>query len=93
MLSQKQLRDVCLVYDGTYKKCRYLSQDENDYSKYYCLKRTAKAHDIDVELDDFVRDTRKKGKNPLKENVPLGDNCKGYPLLRHIEQGYDKDKP
>lgn len=89
MLSQKQLTDVCLLYDPTYKQCRYLSRDENDYSKHYCLKRTAKANDIDVELDDFIRDTRKKGKDPKKENVPLGDNCKGYPLLRNIQQGYD----
>lgn len=89
MLSQKQLRDVCLVYDTTFQKCRYLSQDENDYTKFYCLKKTARANDIDVELDDFIRDTRKKGKDPRKENVPLGDNCQGYPLLRHINQGYD----
>lgn len=89
MLSQKQLRDVCLLYDPTYKKCRYIAVDENDYSKYYCLKKTAKAQDIDVELDDFIRDARKKGKDPRKDNVPLGDNCKGYPLLRHITQGYD----
>jgi hypothetical protein len=93
MLSQKQLKDVCLAYDSTYKKCRYVSQDENDYTKYYCLKKTAKASDIDVELSDFVKDIKKKGKDPKKENVPLGDNCKGYPLLRYLEQGYDKDKP
>lgn len=93
MLSQKQLRDVCLAFDPSFQKCRYLSQDENDYSKFYCLKKTARANEIDVELDDFIRDARKKGKDPKKENVPLGDNCKGYPLLRHLEQGYDKDKP
>lgn len=89
MLSLKQLKDVCLVNDNTFSKCRYLSQDENDYTKWYCLKRTAKALDIDAELDDFVRECRKKGRDPRKENVPLGDNCAGYPLLRHINQGYD----
>lgn len=90
MLSQKQLKDICLANDTSYQRCRYLSQDENDYTKFYCLKKTAKAHDIDVELDDFLREVRRKGKDPRSENVPLGDNCQGYPLLRHIEQGYDK---
>lgn len=89
MLSPKQLKDVCLFDDQTYRKCRYLSQDENDYTKYYCSKKTSKAQEIDLELDDFIRDARKKGKNPLSENVPLGDNCKGYPLLRNLQQGYD----
>lgn len=90
MLSKKQLQDVCLLYDGTYKKCRYLDQDENDWTKWYCLKKSAAKTKIDTELDDFVRDCRKKGKDPKKENVPLGDNCAGYPILRYIEQGYDQ---
>ena len=90
MLSQKHLRDVCLYSDHTYKRCRYVSQDENDYTKWYCLKKSSKGRDIDVELDDFVREVRRKGKDPTVENVPLGDNCAGYPVLRHVEQGYDK---
>ena len=89
MLSLKQLKDVCLVNDGTYKKCRYLVQDDNDYTKYNCIKKTAKAKELDDELDDFLRESRKKGKDPLKDNIPLGDNCAGYPLLRHLPQGYD----
>lgn len=87
-LSQKQLTDICLLHDNTHKKCRYLAQDDNDWSKYYCLKKTtAKKNEIDVETDDFLRDMRKKGKDPYKENVPLGDNCEGYPILKYIEQG------
>lgn len=93
MLSHKHLQDICLLYDGTHEKCRYLAQDEMDYSKYYCLKKSKKGAEIDVELDDFVKETRKKGKDPRKENIPLGDNCSGYPILRYLEQGYDKDKP
>lgn len=90
MLSLKQLKDVCLVNDNSSDKCRYLAQDENDYTKYYCVKKMAsKAHEIDAELDDYVKNLRQKGKDPTKENVPLGDNCAGYPLLRNIEQGYD----
>lgn len=90
MLSQKQLRDVCLVYDGTYARCRYLAQDETDYTKWYCLKKSPKAKEIDVEISDFVKEARKKGKDPRKENVALGDNCQGYPIMRYLEQGYDK---
>lgn len=89
MLSLKQLKDICLVNDGTHKKCRYLAQDENDYTKFYCIKKTAKAQELDAELSDFIKEARKKGKDPLKDNVPLGDNCNGYPLLRHLMQGYD----
>jgi len=81
---------VCLVNENTYEQCRYLVQDENDYTKYYCIKKSPKAHDIDVEIDDFIKDAKKKGKDPLNENVPMGDNCAGYPILRFLEQGYDK---
>lgn len=90
MLSLKQLQDVCLYNDNSSLKCRYLGQDENDYTKYYCAKKLASsAHDIDAELDDYIKNLTAKGKDPTKENIPLGDNCQGYPLLRHIEQGYD----
>lgn len=89
MLSKKQLEDVCLIGDNSYKRCRYLSQDETDYTKWYCLKRSSKANDIDVELEDFIRDSKKKNRDPRLDNVPLGDNCAGYPILRHIHQGYD----
>jgi len=92
-LSKKHLQDVCLLYDGTYKKCRYLAQDDADWSKWYCVKKSSKKQGIDIEVDDFIADARKKGKDPRKENIPLGDNCEGYPILKYIEQGYDKDKP
>lgn len=90
MLSAKQLKDVCLSNDTTHKKCRFLGQDENDYNKFYCLKRTARANEINQEVEDFLKECRKKGKDPYAERVPLGDNCQGYHLLRDLEQGYDK---
>lgn len=90
MLSKKQLKDICLLNSGDYQKCRYLDQDENDYTKYYCLKQTSKAKQIDIDLNDFVSNAQKKGKDPYKENIAMGNNCQGYPFLRHIEQGYDK---
>ena len=92
MLSQKQIQDVCLVQDTSSAKCRYLSIDDEDYSKHYCLKKCAEAKAIDGSVNQFIKDYQRKGKDPYKEKVPLGNNCKGYPLLKFIEQGYDKDK-
>ena len=92
-LSKKHLQDVCLLNSGNYNRCRYLAQDDNDYSKWYCLKKSQKKAEIDIETSDFVRDSRKKGQDPRKANIPLGDNCGGYPIMKYIEQGHDKDKP
>ena len=88
-LSKKQLTDVCLLWSGNYKRCRYLAQDDTDWSKWYCIKLSAKKADIDVETEEFVRETRRKGQDPKKTNVPLGTGCAGYPVLKHLEQGYD----
>jgi hypothetical protein len=90
MLSKKQLTDVCLAFGRNHKCCRYLAQDETEYGKYFCMKKSPKKTQIDVELEDFVREAKKKGKDPKKDNLPLGDNCGGYPILRYIEQGYDQ---
>ena len=90
-LSRKHLQDVCLLYGG-HKRCRYLAQDDNDWSKYYCVKRGPKKQEIDDEIDELVGDMQMKGQDPRKANIPLGDNCSGYPILKFIEQGYDKDK-
>jgi len=91
MLSLKQLKDVCLLDDSTSDRCKYLSQDENDSSKYFCLKLSSKGREIDEEIESYLNDIRKRGKDPRKDNLPLSDNCPGYPVLRNIEQGYDYD--
>lgn len=93
MLSLKQLQDVCLVHSGDHRRCRYLAQDDHDWQKWYCLKKSPKKAEIDVDVDEFIQETRKKGQDPRKANIPIGDNCQGYPILKYIEQGYDKDKP
>jgi len=90
MLSLKQLEDVCLNSDATSQKCRYICQDEVDKNKFYCLKLSAKANKIDNEIENYIKVISLKGRDPSDENLPLGDNCSGYPFLRHIEQGYDK---
>ena len=90
MLSKNHLKDVCLLDQNTHMKCRYLAEDENDRGKFYCLKRSSKAKDIDMEVEDFLKEMQIKGKDPSKQNVPIGNNCSGYVILRHKEQGYDK---
>lgn len=89
MLSLKQLQDFCLLNNGS-KQCRYLAEDESDSRKFYCLKKSPKSKDIDIEVEDFLQEMKRKGKDPKKENTPIGDNCSGFIILRHKEQGYDK---
>lgn len=92
MLSAKQLQDVCLAQRGDHRQCRYLAQDELDWRKWYCHKLLPnKKAKIDSTVKKYVEDCRKSGLDPRAQAVPLGDNCSGYPLLRHVEQGYDKD--
>jgi hypothetical protein len=90
-LSLKQLTDVCLVYGGS-ARCRYLAEDELDGSKHYCLKMAqARRTEIDEEVKDFLAHCKKKGTDPTQHGLPIGDNCKGFPVLKHVEQGYDKN--
>lgn len=90
MLSRNHLLDVCLVNQNSHIKCRYLAEDENDLGKFYCLKKSIRAKEIDLEVNDFLLDLKRRGRTPDQENVPIGNNCGGYVLLRHKEQGYDK---
>jgi hypothetical protein len=55
------------------------------------LKLSSKRQQIDEEIEDYLDEMRKLNRDPYKDNLPLGDNCGGYIVLRNIEQGYDKD--
>jgi len=90
MLSKNHLKDVCLYDVENHSRCRYLAEDEIERGKFYCLKKSSKAKEIDAEVQDFFLEMSMKGKDPLKQNVPIGNNCQGYVVLRHKEQGYDK---
>jgi hypothetical protein len=92
MLSNKQLENVCLIHEAAYKKCRYLSLDDADHTKYYCLKKNIRKQEIDLEINNTINESISLGKDPKTLNIPLGDNCQGYPVMRYIEQGYDKEK-
>jgi len=93
MLSKKQLANVCLLGEMSYETCRYCVRDAMNYTKWYCAKHSKKTQQkIDIKTYDFFVDCGIKGVSPYIGGVPLGDNCAGYPLLKTIEQGYDKDK-
>jgi hypothetical protein len=88
MLSQKQLQNYCLVGVKNYKTCRYLYQDDMDYRKWYCSKlHQSKKDSVDNAVVDFLNECKKKGIDPKTRAVPFGDNCPGFPILKHIVQG------
>lgn len=88
MLSKKQLLNICMLGSGS-KTCRYLGTDDDDPSKYVCLKLASDKKRIDSKIVDKTAKTG--GVLPTHmANWPMGNNCEGYPLLKHIEQGYDK---
>lgn len=89
-LTLKQLNDVCLLRSGTSDRCRYLAQDELDLNKWHCLKQSSRRKDIDEQAAEVIEDLRRKGIPINKSKIGLGDNCRGYKVTRHVDQGYDK---
>lgn len=85
-LSKKQIENVCLIYNGS-KQCRYLDIDEPN--KCNCLKLTCHKSDMDKRIRKYKEDLKKNGQDPSLMNTPIGDNCKGYPYLPTLKQGYD----
>ena len=92
MLSKKHVKDICLYHSANYKTCRYCAVDELDSSKFYCLKQSSNKVIADAEIKDFLKKMKKANQDPKNHGLPLGDNCPGYPILKYVEQGYDKDK-
>ena len=93
MLSQKHLQDVCLVYNHDHTMCRYTAQDPADWQKTHCCKlRPESKRRVDVAIKKFFIDCKSKGVDPHNQNIAQGNNCKGYPIFKHLEQGYDKEK-
>ena len=88
-LSIPQLKDVCLLHSGA-KQCRFLRIDDVDPDKHYCMKkRPVERRKIDQKVNEFLSDCQKKRMDASKQNLPIGDNCTGYPVLKHKLQGYD----
>lgn len=89
-LTIKQLNDVCLLHKGP-RQCSYL-EDEVDHGKiiYWCSKLSPPDKKVvEEEMEEFLDDCKKFGKDPLKEDVPMGDNCKGFLPFKNKPQGYD----
>jgi hypothetical protein len=85
-LTKKQLTDVCMLHGNN--MCRYLQQEDDDLSKWNCLKhRKIEKKKIDERIISFCEDAKQHGIDPYSQGVPLGDNCGGFPLLKNIEQG------
>jgi hypothetical protein len=91
MLSERQLQDVCLWFSG-YKQCRYLRFDDMQMDQCYCIKLRQEERDkADDKVLCHLSECAMKSINPQNQDVPIGDNCSGYPLLKFVEQGYDVD--
>lgn len=91
-LSQNHLQDVCMLHCGDSRQCRYLAEDDDNPNKWYCLKKRKTDKDmIDQRVNQFVKDCQRKNVDPHSQNIPMGDNCGGYPILKVIDQGYDCD--
>lgn len=86
-LTNRQLAEVCLLHhpDPT-RTCRYLVNDELDPDRWYCQKLRPEAK---RQIDDHVSSLSLKSR--LRSGTPCGDNCEGYPLLKHMHQGFDVD--
>ena len=92
MLSKLQLENICMCNAKDSRTCKYLADDDVVFGRYYCFKqRPVEKANIDTILNKYIKDCESKGTDPFDSNIPLGDNCAGYPVLKYIEQGYDKD--
>lgn len=88
MLSKKQLEVVCMLGCGDSRECRYLRDEPQSYDMYNCYKmRPNEKKKIDLKVEEYLRDCKKKGTDPYAQGVPLGDNCPGQPILKHITTG------
>jgi hypothetical protein len=88
MLSKKQLDVVCMLGCGDSRECRYLRDEPAMHGVYNCYKlRPNEKKKIDLKVEEYIRDAKKKGKNPYEDGVPLGDNCPGQLILKSIETG------
>lgn len=86
-LTNRHLGEVCLLHhlDST-KTCRYLVNDELDSKKWYCQKLRPETKKI---IDATVASVTRKSR--ARMGMASGDNCEGYPMLKHVDQGFDVD--
>lgn len=90
MLTEEHLKDYCLPNQGV-KTCRYLCSDAKDNNVFYCLKKSSKKNLIDSEIHAFIKKCDVNKTDPNSFELPIADNCPGFPLLKSIKQGYNLD--
>ena len=86
-LTNRHIEEVCLLHqmDMT-KTCRYLVCDDLEDGKWYCQKmRSETKARIDGEISTLDKASL------VKLGIPAGDNCEGFPLMKHMMQGFDLD--
>ena len=89
MLSQKQLQDICLMFIGDHRQCRYLQEDPMAW-RWYCVKHKQSAKKrLDDNISKFVAECNEAGIDSRSQGLAMGDNCQGYPIFKHLIQGYD----
>ena len=86
-LTRLHVINVCKKNGGD-QECRYLSEDELQAGVFQCMKLSPQKKIIDEEVERYFK--KKKLYNRHDEDYPLGDNCKGYPVLRYKQVGYDQ---
>jgi hypothetical protein len=86
-LTNRHLAEVCLLHHSDpVCTCRYLANDELDETKWYCQKlRKEESRKINESLAEI------SNKSKVRMGIPSGDNCPGYPVLKHLPQGFDAD--
>jgi hypothetical protein len=85
MLSKKHVKDVCLCTNHNADPedvCRYCQH--GSFGEFNCVKLSKGKKVADVDIASQIAN----GADPC--TIPYsGDNCQGYPYLRHVKQGYD----
>lgn len=85
-LTKLHVINVCKQGQGS-AECRYLEEDGVLFpGTYQCLKSSPHKKIIDEEVEHY----QKRHRQRKNDDVPMGDNCKGYPVLRHKSVGYDQ---
>lgn len=93
MLTKKHCEDVCLCIGGQIdaNTCRYLAVDEDvNNTTYHCYKKNAqKKAEVDGAVDRHLTKCKNTNIDPYSHEAPIGNHCAGFPILKHIPQGYD----
>ncbi len=90
-LTDKQVKHRCLYAAGA-AQCRYLEQDPKNWRKFNCLKLlSGRKSAMDKAVRRYLQECTQKKRDPHQGWTAIGDggNCKGYPYLPRVKQGYD----